>query len=172
MSDAAAIVAHARRLVPDTFQAILDNEAELLAQTAAALPAGAVIVELGTRNGFSAAVLALAAPRAHIMTIDIEPGPRAGLRGFTHVQEMQGVSWQCAERVPAASVDLLFIDADHTCATRDLKAWRSRLKPGAAVVFHDYVPRFPDVIAAANSLGVVRTVATGDRSAIVVCYAD
>jgi hypothetical protein len=51
-------------------------------------------------------------------------------------------------------VDLYFEDAVHTDPTlqRNIAFWTSRLKPGGIACGHDYCPRYPDVVSAADTL--------------------
>ena len=77
------------------------------------------------------------------------------VRPFTDrctVMEMD--SLEAAGRVPDASLDFVFIDAQHTydCVKADILAWRPKLKPGGWLTGHDYQPKFPGVIKAVDEL--------------------
>jgi len=56
-----------------------------------------------------------------------------------------------AARAPA-SVDLVFIDGDHTreAVAADIAAWARVLKKGGAFCFNDYQARWPGVVAAVD----------------------
>lgn len=60
-----------------------------------------------------------------------------------YVQLIEGFSNETADewRRDPRPIDLLFIDANHTQAKQDYSAWRTYLKNGARVAFHDAVPR-------------------------------
>jgi hypothetical protein len=58
-----------------------------------------------------------------------------------------------ARNVADASLDFVFIDADHSYegVARDIDAWRSKVKPGGILCGHDYYhPRFPGVARAVD----------------------
>jgi Methyltransferase domain len=67
-------------------------------------------------------------------------------------------SGQAARLMDAASLDLVFIDADHTyeAVRRDIHAWVTRIKPGGTLAGHDYGEHCPGVIQAVDE-------AFGDR---------
>lgn len=58
-----------------------------------------------------------------------------------------------ARRVKNASLDFVFIDADHTYegVLADIDAWQRKVRPGGMLLGHDYNPGgFPGVVAAVN----------------------
>lgn len=62
-------------------------------------------------------------------------------------------SLEAAAWLEPASLDFVFIDADHSyqAVRDDIAAWRTRLKPGGWLCGHDYDPRkFPGVVAAVD----------------------
>jgi predicted O-methyltransferase YrrM len=112
---------------------------------------GAVVVEVGTRHGRTAAHLLRICPRIdRLYAIDRtapDPGCYA-LAGLERARFVLGDSAECAAAFPDASVDLVFLDADHAEAAvlRDLAAWAPKLRPGGVLAGHDYgAPRHPGV---------------------------
>jgi len=138
-----------------------------LAALAAGVPAGEVVVELGSYRGKSGCYLAEGAKRgngAHVYCVDpwgLE-GNIEGRFGFTkpetearfraqvakmklgeHITQVKafaavlGASWPGIEG--SAPVGLLFIDSHHVyeAVKADFLAWEPWLAPGAVVVFDD-----------------------------------
>lgn len=58
-------------------------------------------------------------------------------------QASAGCSWEVAGSYEDASLDFCFIDADHTyeSVSKDIDAWRSKVKNGGILAGHDYVER-------------------------------
>jgi len=67
-------------------------------------------------------------------------------------------SLDAAGLVPKASLDFVFIDAEHTyeAATADIQAWLPAIKPGGLLSGHDYSP--PGELSPKGWPGVVRAV--------------
>jgi predicted O-methyltransferase YrrM len=59
------------------------------------------------------------------------------------VQFLLGYSDACAAQFADASVDLIFVDADHsqTGVQRDLTAWVPKIRSGGVIAGHDYASR-------------------------------
>lgn len=155
--DVRKVIETADVLVKDRAQSILDYQAALLYYVAKQYN-GELIVELGTKYGFSTAILAQAAPDSRIITIEkythIMGEAGKALKQFKNVEFYNAVSWEFAEKVRDGKVGLLFVDADHKSAVRDTAAWWSRVREGGLVFYHDYnEKRFPDVIKAVNLYG-------------------
>lgn len=114
-----------------------DDEARTLFTAASALPPTAVIVEIGTFMGGSAALLAQTGNTVY--TVDKEILCYETLSKFPNIKMVEGDSVVVAG-VWTTPIDFLFIDADHTYegARADLRAWLPHVKPGGIVVFHDY----------------------------------
>lgn len=106
-----------------------------------ALPRQAVVVELGTLRGeFAREILQRTDPKIlHIVDIDfaifdatLESDARVRChRGFTH-EVMDGFS--------DASVDWVYVDADHSYAAtlRDAEVASKKIRPGGYLVFNDF----------------------------------
>lgn len=78
-----------------------------------------------------------------------EAGQEFGCRyALRHMRSEAG-----AAQLPSRSVDVVFVDGDHTRAgvTRDIEAWRRVLKLGRVMLFNDYqADRWPGVVEAVN----------------------
>ncbi len=64
---------------------------------------------------------------------------------------IQGDSALSADDIQDASLDFVFIDADHSYegCLRDIKAWLPKVKSGGYICGHDY-PRYPGVVQAVD----------------------
>lgn len=105
--------------------------------------AGAQFLELGTAYGYSAGVMAAAAPLAQIVTLnpheDEVRAARRNLEGARNVAVVCAYSWDYLARYTGAELDLIFVDGDHKQVKRDLPWW-NWLRVGGVMVFHDYSP--------------------------------
>ena len=100
---------------------------------------GADILEIGTFHGFTAAVMAHAAPEARLITLDCNEEhvdiSRENLASYKNVE----VGHSFSQDYPPWNIDMLFIDGDHLNASvvsSDLERWHS-LKPGGLMIVHD-----------------------------------
>lgn len=168
------------------------EEAALLMDLAAAVPAREAVVELGNYRGRSTVALALGARSgggAQVYSVDPHVefrGPRGGHFG-RHDQEhlyanlaRTGVGASVSvvgldsRRVAAAwngpAVGLLFIDGDHRyeAVRADLEAWRPHLAPGARVAFDDC--DFADVARLIEERCAARELALRARAGKVTVY--
>jgi hypothetical protein len=123
-----------------------------------------LVIDLGTFLGRSAVVMSLGAER--VVTVDLfeeivdsdmfrDSGetyaPRFNrlqyscdkiskwLSQYANIEVVQGDTADASERFEPASVDLVFIDADHAGlgVSRDFFAWLPKIKRDGIVVFHD-----------------------------------
>lgn len=74
--------------------------------------------------------------------------------GSVTVELDLAMSVEAAARMPDASADLVFIDADHQEASvrADILAWRSKVRSGGILAGHDYSHMWPGVKAAVDAL--------------------
>lgn len=105
------------------------------------LPKGGRVAEIGTLAGtFSRRILEAGAPKElHLVDLDFDAlagevadDPRVTLhRGFSH---------EVLAKFPDASLDWIYIDADHSYegVRRDAAAAASKVRPGGYLVFNDY----------------------------------
>ena len=76
----------------------------------------------------------------------------ARLDRFVRVQRT--TSAEAAARTPDESIDLVFIDGDHSYdqCRNDIEAWLPKLKKGGVMLGHDYGPNHPGVIRAVGDV--------------------
>lgn len=74
-----------------------------------------------------------------------EMSPIAG-----HFRTVKGISWEVADQFEDASIDFVFIDADHVYQSvrNDVLAWLPKVKPGGIISGHDYNKEHPGVLQA------------------------
>ncbi|MFA5377697.1 MAG: TylF/MycF/NovP-related O-methyltransferase [Dehalococcoidia bacterium] len=104
---------------------------------------GSSILEIGTALGFSASVMAQAAPRAHITTlnprVDEADRARLNLATFPNVKVVAVASWDYLKHYKLPLFDIVFVDGDHAQVRRDMP-WFDLIRPGGLMIFHDYSP--------------------------------
>lgn len=107
---------------------------------------GANFLEIGTALGYSACVLATAAPQARLTTLNPKPGEyergRDNLRIRANVRVVQRTSVQYLAEHPEREVnDLVFVDGDHSypMVVHDSQYFDT-LRPGGVILYHDYSP--------------------------------
>lgn len=117
-------------------------------------------VELGVYKGQFTQTLARRAPNMMIFAIDAwttydgyKDYPEGDLESvgwnqavercfrYPNVQMIKAWSKDAVKTFPDASLDYLFIDANHTyeCAKEDIALWAPKVKPGGIVMGHDYL---------------------------------
>lgn len=127
------------------------------------------IVELGTANGWTAAVLALADRECVVTTFDtIEYPNRQAYWSLLDGQTRARIHFYLQDGAQGASlvsgVDFLFLDSSHECepTINEFNAWRPSLAPGAIVVFDDFGhPEYPGVADAVRRLELQGDVGAG-----------
>ena len=134
-----------------------EPELAFLQALALALPDAPTVVELGSWKGRSTVAFceALETRDAQVFAVDMFSGDiahaaafnqaeldtfRANTAGFDFLEPIVGNTADTAGRFPDASVDLVFIDADHSydAVRRDIRSWHGKLKPGALMAGHDW----------------------------------
>ena len=103
------------------------------------------LAEIGTRGGRTTAHLLAYCPQiAIIHAVDIvEPGPNSPIHKLPRVQFHLGSSVEVARSLPDESLDLVFIDADHSeqAVREDVRAWLPKVRRGGVIAGHDYGSR-------------------------------
>jgi len=142
------------------------DQARMLYERAARLPANSRIVEIGSHHGRSTIVLATAAPQAELVAIDPyeegQPRPldlerfesnleRAGVRG--RVRHVHASSTAALGEIPG-EVDLLYIDGAHDLKTAnaDIRCWGARVRDGGTLLVHDSFSSVGVTLAEVRSL--------------------
>jgi predicted O-methyltransferase YrrM len=140
------VLAGARAAVPWCKREIWPHQAAVLAFLAHQFDReGARILEIGTALGYSAAVMALAAPRARITTLNPK-GPEyvqamSNLDRFANVRVLMEYSYQYLADYSGSSLDLVFVDGDHSLeGVRRDTGWWKHVREGGLILFHDYSP--------------------------------
>ena len=114
---------------------------------------GNVILEIGTRLGYSASIIAQAAPLAKVITLEPLSNrvskAREYLAPFPNITVVQAYSWDYLETYEGPELSAVFVDGDHKRAHKDVP-WYYKLKPGGLILFHDYTEK--------GSIHVVRAV--------------
>ena len=137
-------------------------EAQKLYDCARQLPKNAVVVEIGTYRGGSAAIMA-AAIQGKVYSIDIEPNLEnleswansqgVGAEVIKKILFIKGSSEEAAEKWDKP-IDMLFIDGSHFYVDvhKDIANWVPRVKDGGIICFHDYGSHTDVTIAVNESL--------------------
>lgn len=83
--------------------------------------------------------------------------------GFAgHVEIVHANSLDAARKIPDASLDLVFLDADHgyDCVLQDLGAWYGKLRPGRLLAGDDFDgSKWPGVVQAVEEFASARGLA-------------
>lgn len=158
LMDARVLVPYSKRQIEPFQAAFLSYLAQRVAQR---VPNGRFL-EIGTAQGYSAAILALSCPGATITTLnpkdhEVEQA-RDNLRSLPQVTVLQQCSWDflAGGEAHPDGYDLIFVDGDHNRIRRDLP-WFEHLRPGGIFIHHDYAPEdsarpCPPVYAALNAM--------------------
>lgn len=135
-------------MIPIEYAYVWKEEQEILAQIAAGVPEGGVIVEIGTALGGTARIFHEATRRrgVRIFSIDLCPSVRAAENlKDTDVRLIHQSSASFSRvwgREISAPIDFLYVDGDHSFLgiQEDFNAWIPFVRPGGTVAFHDYDP--------------------------------
>ena len=62
------------------------------------------------------------------------------IRKLNNIESIKSNSWEASERFKNASVDFVFIDADHSynSVKKDIESWLPKVKKGGIISGHDY----------------------------------
>jgi predicted O-methyltransferase YrrM len=98
-----------------------------------------LIVELGTHHGVGALHFNYGCPTAKIITIDIAKYPNRPIMAKKGIVSVLCDSTKYADQVEDGTVDILFIDANHTYESliADFNAWLPKMKESGIVLFDD-----------------------------------
>jgi predicted O-methyltransferase YrrM/glycosyltransferase involved in cell wall biosynthesis len=106
---------------------------------------GARFLEIGTAIGYSACLMATAAPRAQITTLNPKEGEfekaRDNLRIRSNAQVVKSTSQEFWHNRNGQLYDFIFVDGDHAynMVLHDSQLFNC-LRPGGLILFHDYSP--------------------------------
>lgn len=118
---------------------------------------GTVMLDIGTGHGHSSAVMAVASPRARV--ISLTPRAKEVEIAVRHVHSLKIVEvWQTRsvdflESYEGPELSVVFVDGDHKHAEQDVPWWRW-VKPGGLMLFHDYGPGSRNVIKTVDRLAL------------------
>ena len=115
---------------------------------------GAHFLEIGTYVGYSASLIAQAAPEAKIVTLNpLEHEVKEAqihLNQWPNVEIIQAKSWDWLEYYKGPFFNFVFVDGDHGRVREDLPWW-DWVVEGGLMLFHDYSPKeCPPVYNAVN----------------------
>lgn len=140
----------------DEYHMLSREEVDVIADVAAKLPQGAVVVNIGAGVGTSCVAFLEAHPTCVVFSIDKRPKPeeieavrQAGFGG-RHFRVM-GHSAEIGRRWPLPA-HAVFVDGAHDDGgvTADIRAWLPRVKRGGYILFHDYhhpnLPRLSPIV--------------------------
>ncbi|MCK9370343.1 class I SAM-dependent methyltransferase [Candidatus Dojkabacteria bacterium] len=121
------------------------EEKQVLYEEASKIPDNGIIVDIGTCDGASAFIMALANPNSQVWTIDPKVGPnfltkreKLGLEDRVHfindTSNNASFDWK-------KEIDLLFIDGVHSTQgiLDDINNWAKYVKNCSIVLLHDYL---------------------------------
>ena len=155
------LMENTRQIVPFIKRQITDYQAAPLYALAKQYNReGARILEIGTAWGYSCAVMAQAAPKAQIVTLNPKPSEvevaRQNLSLFRNVEVRQQLSTEYWTTYQGPNLDMVFVDGDHSYngVMADC-VWFNHLNAGGLILFHDYSPAgskraTPEVFRAVN----------------------
>lgn len=120
---------------------------------------GAHFLEVGTLAGFSASIIAQAAPLAQLTTLNCKSWEvataKATLLQYKNVKVTEAVSWEYLATYKGFELDFIFVDGNHNRVAQDIP-WFNWLKPGGMMLFHDYSPLTSCVVYDTVNLAVTK----------------
>jgi predicted O-methyltransferase YrrM len=139
------ILSWTRKHIPQIKRQIAPYQGAVLAALASHYDRdGARFLEIGTALGYSACLMATAAPKARITTLNPKKGEYERAVGNLHIRKNVEVKKLTSEEYLAQckeAFDLVFVDGDHSrgMVTHDA-GFFNHLKVGGLILFHDYAP--------------------------------
>lgn len=155
------------------------------------VPIGGLVVNVGTYAGRNLAAVAPTIRERNLKVLAVDPWASTSQyyqdegdweRTYTYftdamkefgitanVTAMKMTSFEAATTFKLRTLDLVFVDAEHTyeAVSCDIMAWRPLLKPGGILSGHDYGhPLYPGVAAAVDEL-LPRACCLGDVESTV-----
>jgi len=120
---------------------------------------GNVILEIGTRAGFSASMIALAAPEASIITLEPEKlrvkQARSNLEHLPNIWVVKELSWNYLNFYVGEPISAIYVDGDHKRVAKDIP-WFYKLKVEGLMLFHDYTMKSsPPVVREVDALAAL-----------------
>ena len=120
---------------------------------------GNILMEIGTRLGYSAAVIGQAVPEAKVITYESVHSratrARELLRAFENVKVRHGTSWDVLKKYKGPMFSAIFVDGHHKYAKKDAP-WFNWLKEDGLILFHDYTEHnAPPVVRAVEAMAVM-----------------
>jgi predicted O-methyltransferase YrrM len=144
--DVEAVLAWTRRHIPAIKREISPYQGAVLAYYAHQHNRpGSRFLEIGTALGYSACLMATAAPQAAITTLNPKDGEfekaRENLKIRSTVRVIKKTSQDFLKTDADGLYDLIFVDGDHAygMVLHDAQFF-NRLRPGGLILFHDYSP--------------------------------
>ncbi len=138
------VLVRVREAVPWTKREIGQSQAAVLYQlTQKYNQPGSRILEIGTAHGWSAGVMAEAAPLAHITTMTPNQGnfevATYNLRNYSNIEVICFASVPFLQQYNGPDFDMIFVDGDHKNIRLDLPYWNLLYTDGL-FFHHDYSP--------------------------------
>jgi predicted O-methyltransferase YrrM len=143
--DVDAVLKWAAKYIPKIKRQVAEYQGAILAYYAYVYnKPSAKFLEIGTAIGYSACVMATAAPMAWITTLNPKGGEYQKAVKNLSVRSNVRVVKQTSEEFwhsDNGQYDMIFVDGDHRYAMvlHDAQFF-NRLKPGGLIIFHDYSP--------------------------------
>lgn len=147
--------AHTPYSLSDWLHYLSRGEVDLLNENARVLPPNPKVVNIGAGGGTSGMTFMVSRPDLFLTTIDpvadinplgglgneYEMFLAAGLLDFNRYQPMQGESIKVADRFKDESLDLVFVDGNHSYegAKGDIDCYVPKIKTGGYMAVHDYM---------------------------------
>jgi len=114
------------------------------------------MIEVGVRDGRTTFYLLDAIESLRIIAIDTRISQfytsAVAAKYGSRLKAMEGLSYDVADQIADCSVDLVFIDADHSyeAVKKDIKKFTPKLRPGGILCGHDI--DYPGVNRAVNEM--------------------